>query len=112
MLIDTQVEKMSLNPKDLKEKALKIKKSIVVEEKEHINLKHLQTNLTKLEEYINSYAEMGHLNLSYDFGKTTDTPFFINTVAQKFKDNNPDFSVVVDLGRRLIIVDWSGKNEV
>jgi hypothetical protein len=112
MLTDLQVEKMVLNPKDLKEKALKVKKTTVVQEKEHINQKHLLNSLAKLEEYINSYAEMGHLYLSYDFSKTTDTPFFINTVAQKFKDKNPDFSVIVDLGRRLVVVDWSGKNEV
>lgn len=112
MLQSLQVKKMTLNPKNLKEKALKVKNIKAIDQQEHINQKHLANSLEKLEEYINSYAELGHLHLSYDFGKTDDSLFFINTVAQKFKAANPEFFLIVDAGRRLILVDWSGKNEV
>lgn len=66
--------------------------------------------LYDMSKYIKSYARQGKFNFKYDCGNISKLCFA--ELAKQFKEKNPRFFVVTDFGTQILIVDWSGKNEV
>lgn len=60
--------------------------------------------------HIKQYASQGKFKFDYDCSKLTDICF--RELAQRFKQKNPLFFVVMHHGIKMLTVEWSGKNEV
>lgn len=60
--------------------------------------------------YIKRYAVQGKSKLEYDCSKLSAVCF--EELAAQFKQKNPLFFVLQDRYTQLIVVEWTGKNEV
>tara|TARA_R110000868_G_C10343819_1_gene715540 strand:+ start:69 stop:458 length:390 start_codon:yes stop_codon:yes gene_type:complete len=80
---------------------------IVLTEKQ---TRYVESLIGEVETYIKSYAESGKDKFTYDCSKLDYNIFF--ELIMRFKAKNPKFYVQRHDGTQLMVVEWTGKNEV
>lgn len=86
-------------------------------ELEDVSLSDLEFHTKELEKLCNEYAETGYYQLTYNMGNLNESGekeysrVFVNRLSRYFKDKHPTLMVISDLGRRHIIIDWSGYHD-
>lgn len=63
-----------------------------------------------IEQHIPKFAKQASDKFRYDCSELERHIFF--EIAKKFKEHNPRFYVQTHGGNQLIMIDWTGKNEV
>lgn len=109
---------MPLDFNTIQEETIRAKKSKITVKTEKVSnyqltekdLKQIGLLMKNMEKNITKFATEGKHKLTYDCSKLENPIFF--ELANTFKTNNPKFYVETNAGTKMIVVDWSGKNEV
>lgn len=72
--------------------------------------KDVEFFVNEMENYVNSYANVGKQSFLYDCSRLEKKVF--RALADAFKAQNPHFFVMTKSGCQELTVDWSGKHEV
>ena len=101
-----------LNYEQIREITKKAKQSIVVSEKPitPTELKSIPLYINDMARYIKKYASNGKHSFEYDCSKLSKACF--QELASQFKHKYKEFFVVMNSKTQILIVEWSGKNEV
>ena len=72
--------------------------------------KSIPVYMNDIVSYVKKYAKQGKFKFEYDCKNLSNTCFF--ELATQFKQKNPLFFVMTDNHMKVLIVEWTGKNEV
>lgn len=106
---------MNLNPEELKELALSVRRGQVKPQDGEIKKPLFQQsdvdhNINQLEQHVKEFAANGHLSVDYLFKELP--PELRTAVAKAFKARNPRLFVMELAGQNKITVTWDGNNYV
>ena len=101
-----------LNYEEIRETTKKARQALVVSEKpiSSSELKAIPMYINDMTRYIKKYAGNGKTSFEYDCAKLSKACFF--ELASQFKHKYKEFFVVTNSKSQILIVEWSGKNEV
>lgn len=96
----------------IKETTKKAIQSQIVSEKPitQSELKSIPLYMNDLVRYIKKYASQGKSKFEYDCSKLSKACFF--ELAGQFKNKYKEFFVVTNSKTQVLIIEWTGKNEV
>lgn len=96
----------------IKETTKKARQALIVSERpiSQSELKNIPLYINDMARYIKKYAAQGKNTFEYDCSKLSKACFF--ELANQFKYKYKEFFVVTNNKAQILIIDWSGKNEV
>jgi hypothetical protein len=101
-----------LDYNQIRETTKKARQALIVSDKPitQTELKSIPLYMNDMARYIKKYATQGKHIFEYDCSKLSKACFV--ELATQFKQKYPMFFLVMNSKTQILMVDWSGKNEV